>query len=440
MRRALVIASAIAFALVVAFAIAYGPTRSEAFGDQARYESLARALVERGVYARTDGQETAPEPWRAMGYPLFLAALYATTGSIQLPAIVIQAILVVLLPALAFRLASTFASRRVSLAAAFVVALYAPLAYYSVFLLTDLPAAFLVSLGCLATVVAIERRDVRWGLAAGAGFGFAGLVRPVYAPLGLALLIGLLLIDRSGVRASWRPLAAMVMLSLALGAVPSVAYTYSNFGRPSLVAAGTGIQLWLGYWEGVWSGEMTRQIITEGPPADLPDRERAQRYRDQYLQLFRGIGSLPPKAEVANWLEADRVALGWAREEISADPAGYVARAFTYRFWVLWAAELPVPDVAQVPRAVRLLAWMPQFAIVALAAVGVLVKLRSSVAAKVVGGILLYVTVAHLPFYVDARYSVAAKPVMLVAAAVGAAWVWRVTRNVLGRRTSPRAG
>lgn len=418
----LAVAGALAVLQVAAFAWWLIPGREIYFGDQTGYESLARTLAERGIFARVDELGTAPEPWRTIGYPIFLAVLQVVFGTIYGPALAIQAILAGLLPVFVHRIASHFMSRRAAILPVYAVALYPPLNYYAVFTLSDFMAAFLVTVALAASIDALGRRHLGWALAAGLCFGLASLVRPVFAPFGLGLVVGLLVFDRRRIVAAWRGAALLVFVSIVIGVVPSVAITYANFGRPALVGAGSGLQLWLGYWEGVWSGALTRRILIEPEvPRELPaaERERAAQYRRDYEDLFGTEEQLPAPERVQRWLEADRKAMRLALSEIAVDPAGYIGRGFTFRLPVLWITELPVPDIHRIPEFARALAWAPQALLLALGIFGVVARWRT-LTAKVIGLLLLYLSGVHFPLFVAARYSLAAKPVLIIAAVVGA--------------------
>lgn len=407
---------------MAAFAWWLIPGREVYFGDQTGYESLALTLAERGIFARVDELGTAPEPWRTIGYPTFLAVLQVAFGTIYAPALAIQALLAGLLPVFVHRIASHLISVRTALVPAYLVALYPPLNYYAVFTLSDFMAAFLVTAGLSATIDALGRRHLSWALAAGLCLGLASLVRPVFAPFGLGLVVGLLVFERRRIVAAWRSAAVLVLASIVIGVIPSVGITYANFGRPALVGAGSGLQLWLGYWEGVWSGALTRRILIEPEvPRDLPpaERERAAQYRREYEELFDTKEQLRPPERVERWLEADRKAMGLALAEIAGDPLGYVERGFTFRLPVLWIAELPIPEIHRVPEFARALAWAPQALLLALGMLGVIARWRT-LTAKVIGLLLLYLSGVHFPLFVAARYSLAAKPVLIIAAIAGA--------------------
>lgn len=444
---AVTLACVISLLSVLAWLVLLAPIRETYLPDQQAYDQLARNVADRGRFARGSGGEV-PEPWRTIGYPLFIAALYKITGTIYPAAIAVQGTLVVLLPALAYLLASHVTSRRLAIASSIAVALYVPLSFYSVFVVSDVLPAVLITAGMTAVMRALLNSSPRWAVVAGILFGFAGLIRPVFAPVGLGLALGLLLFRTSLALRNWKALCAMAILSIAIGIVPSAGYTYMNFGRPGLVAAGTGLQLWLGYWEGVWPGETMRAILVstgELPAGVAPqDAPRALRYREQFLHLFSGRETLSPEADVQRWRENDTVALGWAGTEISNDSWGYLSRGLTYRQPVLWAAELAAIRPENIPRLARLAVYAPQLFIAALAVVGLFVMCRSSTAGQLITMMLAYVAVAHFPFWVDARYSLPVKPLLLIAAVVGASallgWIAAMHRRTTRRPPTVSGG
>lgn len=438
---AVALACAISALSVVAWLLLVGPIRDTYLSDQLSFERLGRTLADHGRFGGgLEGE--VPEPWRTLGYPLFLAVIYKITGTIYPAAAVVQGTLVAILPALVYLLASYVTSKRLAIASSFAVALYAPLSFYSVFVVSDVLPAVLVTAGLTALMHGLRTSSFRWAIVAGLLFGLAGLIRPVFAPVGLGLSLGLALFSTRLALRNWRLLAAMAVISIALGIGPSVGYTYANFGRPALVAAGTGLQLWLGYWEGVWPGETMRALLlsTDELPAGIAphDASRAVRYREQFLHFFGGR-DMPSaeggvhKAGVHTWSEHDVIARDLAVSEISNDTLGYLSRGLTYRQPVLWAAELAAIRPETVPRTTRLAVYALQYLIVALALIGLFMMCRSSTAGQLIAMMLAYVAIAHFPFWVDARYSLPVKPLVLIAAVVGAAALVRWIRQVLQR-------
>ena len=72
---------AIAFGMTIAYAAWLQPEWEPIRDDQQQYLALARGLADRGEFTRAvTGEAFIPEPLRAPGYPMLVAALCKTVG------------------------------------------------------------------------------------------------------------------------------------------------------------------------------------------------------------------------------------------------------------------------------------------------------------------------------------------------------------------------
>jgi hypothetical protein len=112
-------------------------------------------------------------------------------------------------------------------------------------------------------------------------------------------------------------------------------------------------------------------------------------------------------------------------DNISSDLAGHIRRRLTHGLFVLWSADiwLRYSEInAASPLVIRAM-WALQAVLAALGIWGALTLMRQGRLAEAWLLItpILYVTAVHVPLLTEARQSLPVKPLLLVAAAIGAA-------------------
>jgi 4-amino-4-deoxy-L-arabinose transferase-like glycosyltransferase len=227
-----------AFALRLGFTIAFRgnletvPTRDIAGADPAEYDALARSVASGKGYSFNG---VAPTAFRAPGFPLFLAAVYALFG----PDLTVPYIVFALCGALGvvatYLLARELIAERPAQWAAVFAALYPPDIYDTSFFYSEV--LFVPCLGFGLWLVARAVRTQSLAAVAGAGLllGSAALTRSfgvLFLPIfGLYLCFAW--------QRGWR--AAVVFgIAFVAAIAPWTIRNYSAFGRPVLIATNGG--------------------------------------------------------------------------------------------------------------------------------------------------------------------------------------------------------
>ena len=174
-------------------------------------------------------------PSHGPGYPMFLGAILAATGSLA-AARVVQAVVGALTCVLVYSIALRSFGRRAATAAGLLAAAYAPLILADVSILAEGLLVFL-----LAAALRLSQSE-RWTAigAAGLALGSAAIVRPTaLAVLPLVLW------------AVWRARPSPKALALFLAAVayplaPAMLHTWRETGQIVLVQAGGGMNTYIG--------------------------------------------------------------------------------------------------------------------------------------------------------------------------------------------------
>jgi 4-amino-4-deoxy-L-arabinose transferase-like glycosyltransferase len=209
--------------------------------DFAWYQSQAVHLL-RGEGYLVDGHPTAYFP---IGYPLFLAGVYAIAGVHWLSGVLANVLLNALTAGLVCRIGERLHGLGTGICGGLALALYVPHAAWSSVLCSEMLFTFLFTLTALLWV---SRPGARWGwpLAAlsGAVTGLACITRPVALLLPGALWLYLLCARAGWRRATLWTVTAAVAMSLVIAPV-----TVRNWVRLHAfipVSTNGGVNLWQG--------------------------------------------------------------------------------------------------------------------------------------------------------------------------------------------------
>lgn len=250
-----------------------------------------------------------PTAYVGPGYPLFLALLLRL-GLDPLGIALVQAVLGALTAGIAGALAGRLADAYglvprqwtvVVGAAAFGVALYPHLVFWTGYVLTETLFIFMVALSLYALTRAVASASSTWTLGAGAVAGLAAIIRAPFLAIGLVLVGWWLL------RAARLPAAGGVVLPVlfALGlALPVLGWTARNaavIGAPVVTSTESGYVFYQGNSREATGGSRGyvdaqdfRPLVL---PAGLSEVERDEAYLRQAL---RDIAA-DPLATIARW-------------------------------------------------------------------------------------------------------------------------------------------
>ncbi len=288
-RRELLLLFAAALAVRLAFIAADGRGAGERVGDAQDYHSYAESLLDRGVYENDQGERASRMP----GYPLLLAAQYATLGRSPVLTQFLQALLGAGACVLVFLLAGRFSAGRWPLVAGLFAAFSFDMIQPGARLLTEGPAAFFLTLTLwlLSEDRALQARRAAF---AGAAAGALTLLRPEFAPWA-ALIAGL---------AGWRSRWLNALVFLAVVAAFLLPWTLRNrltLGRPIAATTAGAFNVY------GWGIPRTIEERLGGPaweraPQAATELEKSDFYaaRAKRFFLMEGASGLALKAAVLN--------------------------------------------------------------------------------------------------------------------------------------------
>jgi 4-amino-4-deoxy-L-arabinose transferase-like glycosyltransferase len=371
--------------------------------DVDNYRALAQNLVAHGVY----GAGQVPTAYRPPLYPIVLAPIVACGA----PGVAAVATLHVALGVAAVWLVAVLGQAQGlgpwRFLGAALVACDPILLEQSTRVMSETLATFLVAFALVALSAVVVRPTIMRALAAGAGLGLCSLCRPTCLLWAICVTLALVwLVPREARRA--RVIGGVVIGVIALLA-PWAIRNQIRFGWPIVTTTHGGFTLLLAN-----NPEFYEHLAT------LPDEPWDAAQFNEEIRRQRSLN--PQSDEIAD--DRREYALAW--ENIRHVPVMFV-RAAAFRVSRLWGV-LPMAIAGEPSRAVYLryatAAWYGcQFA---LALAGLWCLGRRLWSAPWFFGLLLAVsfTLVHTLFWTDMRMRAPLTPVIALAAAAGAGWLW----------------
>lgn len=259
------------------------------------YEDIAKNLVEHGAYAYSFYGMTEPRPTSFIPpvYPLFLAALSMLPVSrdllVQTVQIAGSGFLVISTYGLAHEAGCT---RRQSLLAAFMMAVYPPAVAYAVSVSTVTFEMLFVTTGSWLVLRTATTRSLPAAVSAGVCFALAGLTR---SPWLTAIPLAALWLVWYGTRhfKEIRPhatAAGIVILAAVIVVTPWVAYNYTTHGQIFVTSTNGGLNFWIGNnpqadGEYTFPTRINKELVES--VADWPEVRRDQFFYRQGFAFVR---------------------------------------------------------------------------------------------------------------------------------------------------------
>jgi 4-amino-4-deoxy-L-arabinose transferase-like glycosyltransferase len=376
--------------------------------DAQGYDSQARALLTKGMFALTFDQ--------APLYTLFLAANYFLFGHGYLAPRIVQCLMGAASCVMVQRLGGRLAGRTAGVMAGFAGALYGPLVFYE----TDLLREVLVIFLALAVLLCLLRSDeggrLRWVAAAGFLMGLSLITREnvlLFLPVAAAWLS---FRAHRPPKNRWLAPAVFVLLAM-LPVVPVTMRNYLSTGAFVPISSQAGMNFFIGNsadserLTGLQPG-IEWERMANAPRAELGEDASPDAYNAWFFQrAFRDIAAAP-----GAWVTklVKKAWLVFAAEEL--DPNNDI-NLYRGESWLLRVLIFRLGPL-----------WFPFGLVAPFFVLGAVTRKPSASAWLILGFIAAYATSLVL-YHVRARYRLPIVPVMLPFAAAGALWVaeqWKV--------------
>lgn len=420
-RRLLLILAGLVLAEAVVLLIVLGlGTAPIVGGDGPYYASIGHNIADHAAHSGAPNLEA--DVFRTPGYPAFLAVVYRLSGGSELAVRAVQLGLVGVTAYVVALIAAQCFGRRAAGAAAVITASYVPLVLFSALHLTEVLATLLLSIAVWAVLRAQAsqeaRQHVRWcAVAAVTIFGLA-MVRPsALVCYVLVPMVALLWRGHSVLRRTVTAGGTVVLLVVLL--TPWAIRNHAITGRFLPLGAGSGVSLYASTLQ--YDGEVSPQL-----GADDFERiyEHVGQRLDQAERRLRSHGDDPSIAQLQ--VALDEVLTDDARDGLAALGAGQIARDVPTRIAALWspgdlASSLPVRGRATIHR----LAQVQSTVLLLLAATGGFLHRRRLGELWPLYTSAVALTLLHLVFHVEARYSMPERPLLFIFSAAAVIAIWR---------------
>jgi 4-amino-4-deoxy-L-arabinose transferase-like glycosyltransferase len=416
-------ATALIFFLALCFRIAIVERYAgQPIKDQMWTDSAGWNLAEGHGFTASPGPPYVPGLMRTPGFPVLLAVAYKIAGHSFKAAYIAQSLVDSLTAVLVFFVAAAYFPASVALAAGILYAVYPYSAWFCGVMTQDILLTFFVVLTLLLLVRALRRFDSSWAwLIVGVALGLATMVKPF-----LILYFSVILLSVLLARMSWSArlkALAPVVLATTLVIVPWGIRNYRLFHAfPPLAVGSTGENM-----------EILIDEIRFGDAHILAQQTAPDSWsRDAYLRNVRdGAELLLWERDVVRRTSPELIRL-WR-------PYLRVMAWHVPRLWVSTYAIFQRPIVARLALAVSVLVLIPgMFGMWLLRA-----RWREFVPLYAT---IFVITVIYVPYTLEARYTLPARPAMIILDAVALifvfqkVWPRRFAHPVEGALPAPHAG
>lgn len=423
--------AAVVLAEIWLFLMHFGLANAPPTGDGLYYHQLAVNLRAGHGFSNHTAPPYEPTIWRTPGYPLFLTVTYSVVNSYAAVRAT-QFALLGLTAWLVYDLTSRLFGRRAALVAAMLCITYVPFIISATRLLTESVMTCWVALFSWLGLRSLQITGPnRWAaLAFGVACGSGALVHPTFA---LLIVVPLWLHFRPSPVVSNRNRTlntGAVALGFALCVAPWSARNIAVSHRfvPLSLCSGWSLYMSMQQYAGAlgyhWTPNDWRVLFP-----DLQSR------RAQAKELVDGLPAGDISRTVRWELLVDASFAADARRLYHRLTWKQILRSIPTRLSVLWNhGDEPV----WAPRFHPLI--VAQYALICLLAlVGFWFHRRSLHDSWPLWIVPVYITLVHLVFHVESRYSLPARPFLFVYAGLGFASLWQLLTKTRRPHKSPPA-
>ncbi|MCI0555797.1 MAG: glycosyltransferase family 39 protein [Anaerolineae bacterium] len=403
---AIILLACVAAEMAVLSAFGVSGTSGKPTQDEITYDRLATNLLEHRRFSMMSEAPLEPAVSRSPGYPLFLAFIYWIGGRSVVPIMVVQFVLLAATGWVLFLLAQHYVSVMSAAIAGMLCVVYPQLMFMATFRLTEILSTFLAALAMLAIVrcVSVTQRQTIIALITGGILGVAALVRPSFIlVIGFALAALAWQFRRKGIKQAAMPMILMV-IGFSVFVAPWVIRNYFVTGKLVPLSVDSGFVLYVSAQQ--YTGEVNNQL-TGSDWKKILDENNARR---QVLKSVAPPAEIPPTVYQEMKMNQDYRAEAF--QKIQSQSVFQLLLRTPGRVIAFWS----VGD--SLLRKFHKLTYI-FFAIITILTVAGIVMCRKALSKQWVLWIFpVYLTLLHLVFHIETRYSFPARPFLLIYAGV----------------------
>lgn len=405
-------------------------------GDGAEYQRYAHNLLHHGVFSEAPFAPYYPGVVRSPGYPAFLAAIEWVGGAHVLPVEIVQFAVVGAMAVLVGLIGREIVGPATGTVAAVICATYMPFLSDSTSFLTEVLASFGLTL-VIYLVLRTRRSDSRW-LYAGIGLALALLtyVRPESALLAIPFVVIFVFRRRGGWASAdrWTPALVFAGVFVVL-LVPWMVRDASVTGGQILpMAANGGSDLVASADQ--YDGLIDNQI--SGNQFEVYDRQIAKIVHSPRTAVH-GIQASVEYVDARQQVKVDREERSAAIKLFKGLSVGTLIKSQPKRNLYLWGVAYPAPP-GRFTNQAHDLAVLQWILLSVLGLAGLVIRRRHLLAEWPLWIAAVYLTLAHVVFHIETRYTLPARPPLMVYSAVSVIAVVSVLRRATSRTPGNMAG
>lgn len=385
-------------------------------GDAQEYDNLAVNLLSKGAFSSQTDVPFEPTVNRSIGYPLFLASIYSVTEHSIVAVRFVQFVLFLFSCYLIFLLAERFVGKNSAFYSAVLCAIYLPLVFFCLHGLTEILSTFLVILSVFL-VSKIEEGKTNLAILLGLVLGCLTQVRPNFLLFSGLLLLAVFISGK--IVFNKKIIAAIaITIGLILCIVPWTLRNMTVSGEFLPIAAGKGFSLYVSAQQ--YQGEVSYTIPVE--EWDKINAENRRRYLDSAEKINALNAGQENKSENLPLspriqLLQDKTYTADALDKFASVPIKNYLSSYPVRLAYLFSTTDSSP-IRMFSFTHRLFQF--QFGVFALLILlGVAVQRKLLLRQYLLWLAPVYIILIHSVFHVESRYSIAARPFLLIYAGVG---------------------
>ncbi|MFV0389616.1 MAG: ArnT family glycosyltransferase [Pyrinomonadaceae bacterium] len=425
----LTIAALTLFNLIVGLVVLSLGSR-ELTGDQVQYNQLAVNLVEQGTFSLQTDAPYQPTVYRTPGYPVFLATLYKISSNSVLFVQIVQYFLVGIIAWLVFALAKEFTDEKHAKITAILFLTYLPFLFLASMIVTEVISTLL----CISIILILKKyrwmnnNKIIWDIVLGLILGCLAIIRPSTALLVfpiVAILWGLKWrgkIQLSATKVFVK--SAILGLGILVVFTPWIIRNYiitNKFIPMTVMTSSETLFYSLWQYEGIITYAFSQQ---EWQTVYFPDLFR--RYREVDEQMNKGeipanLANLPPTIQKEFLLEQNFKQS--INEELRKIKVSTILKSSPKRFAYLWgtADYAPLDIYNGFLHRLGQLQYLILFGLIIL---GIFLGYRQLSDQWMLWLLPFYLTAIHFIFLVEGRYTLPARPLLLIYCSIAIVWLW----------------
>ncbi|MEK7725303.1 MAG: glycosyltransferase family 39 protein [Acidobacteriota bacterium] len=404
----------------------------ELTGDELHYNQLAVNLINHSAFSFETEPPFEPTIYRTPGYSIFVAGLYLISGNSVLFVKLFQFLLFGVNAYLLYKLAKFYTDEKTARVAAYFFLIYIPFIFITAFMITETVTVTLL-LGLFLLIKKYNwQGDKRiWlDLIIGVVMGILAMVRPTTSLIVIPLVLSVWLpyfFKRSTLNFQQVFLKSFLFgCGLLLVFAPWVARNYSitkRFVPFTVMTSPESSYVSLLQYNGKISYAFTVPEWKEIYLAGLSERRSKADERISKGEVEPNLANMPKSVQRELLIEESYK--NSAKEEFKELSLSKVAKSLPVRLAYLWstanafAPNVIIHRIAQVQFGIFFL----------LALIGILYNWRNLLSHWLLLLFPIYLTVMHSIFHEEPRYTIPARPFILIYCAIAAVWLWNLIRK-----------